>query len=88
MDVARLVSGLALLAMGVVPGVLLDQIDSDVANAAVSYLVLGACLALLVGTARASAERALSTFTLIAAGGASLLWALWSVAATLRLMAN
>lgn len=88
MDVARLVGGLALLAVGVVPGVLLDQVDSDVANAAVSYLVLGACIALLVSTARATAGPALSTVTLITVGGASLLWALWSLAATLRLITN
>jgi hypothetical protein len=50
---ARLVGGLVLPAMGVVPRVVLDPVDSGMASAAVSHLVLGACVVLLVGASRA-----------------------------------
>jgi hypothetical protein len=52
----------------------LDQVDSAVITAALSYLALGASIALVVATARATA------------GGASLLWGLWSAMATVRLL--
>lgn len=88
MDVARFVAGLVLVATAVFPGVPLDQVDSPVGNAVVSYLVLGACVALLLGTARAASGRglsALTVLTLVAAVGASMQWALLSMMATLRL---
>jgi hypothetical protein len=74
MGVARMVGGLVMVTVGGVPAVLLDQVDSAVITAALSYLALGASIALVVATARATA------------GGASLLWGLWSAMATVRLL--
>jgi hypothetical protein len=85
-DVARLVGGLVLLVVGVVPGVLLDQADSGIMDAVLSYLALVLSVALIVATARATSSGALSTLTLIMTVGASLLWALWSLMATVRFL--
>jgi hypothetical protein len=86
MGVARMVGGLVMVAVGGVPAVLLDQVDSAVITAALSYLALGASIALVVATARATGGRLMSALTLIMAGGASLLWGLWSAMATVRLL--
>jgi hypothetical protein len=86
--VARLVGGLVLLVVGVVPGVLLDQADSGMMDAVLSYLALVLSVALIAGTTRAANRGALSTLTLIMAGGASLLWALWGFMATMRLVSS
>jgi hypothetical protein len=87
-DAARVIGGLVLLVVGVVPGVLLDQADSSMMDAVLSYLALVLSVALLVGTAKVARRGMLSTLTLIMAGGASLLWGLWGLMATVRLLSG
>jgi hypothetical protein len=87
-DAARVIGGLVLLVVGVVPGVLLDQADSSMMDAVLSYLALVLSVALLVGTAKVARRAMLSTLTLIMAGGASLLWGLWGLMATVRLLSG
>lgn len=89
MGVARLLGSLVMLTVGVVPGALLDQTDSGMLSALLSYLALGLSLALVVDTARTTTrKRGLFLLTLTVAVGASLLWALWSATSTMRLLAG
>lgn len=88
MDVARLVGCLVLLVVGIVPGVLLDLADSGMMGAVLSYLALALAISLIIGTARAANRGVLSTLTLIISVGASLLWGLWSLMATVRLLSS
>ena len=87
-DVARLVGCLVLLVVGIVPGVLLDLADSGMMGAVLSYLALALAISLIIGTARAANRGVLSTLTLIISVGASLLWGLWSLMATVRLLSS